>query len=401
MSGWEDITAGFRRELAELSTEQLRMDGEKSFRLALIGAAGSGKTTLARALAGAETPQASGLEHFLPEYTLPLSAQDVAELNLTTLLILLLDATKGDYVQEVAAADYLAYLGKPMLVCYTKMDTLQVETRMIREQARWRGAQILPLIGTQPDTVLDLLVPAVLEALPGHRLALANRLALFRAQVADEIVRGTAQANATFAAAKGMGDLRPSLRFPFDDDDLMVMCANLAEMTERLGIAYAGDLVLGNHSLVERVDPGQVWRQMSRHVLGLVPVWSLRAKVALAYGGTAALGQAVEHICSTGAELDSKSLQGLYKSVARDTRAVGDSVLSRAKDALPSGRARGQASRRPARPWSSLLQRERRKKCGECSRMNPSDALYCAYCGVQLGGSLPPNANDGRVGTNP
>jgi GTPase SAR1 family protein len=118
MPDWEAIEQGMWTALAALDVAPAQAESGRAFRLALIGAPSSGKSALACALAARSLQQGIPAESqaSIREYRLPLSADDIASLEAATALILLLDATKGNYVQEVAAADYLAYLGRPMRV---------------------------------------------------------------------------------------------------------------------------------------------------------------------------------------------------------------------------------------------------------------------------------------------
>ncbi|MBC7261423.1 MAG: hypothetical protein H5T63_05370 [Chloroflexi bacterium] len=388
MADWDAIGEGLWKALSGLDAEAAQAEAEKDLHLALIGAAGSGKTTLAAALAGIPAPQSlpPELEAFISEYRLPLSVEDVADLESATLLILLLDATKGDYTQEVAAAEYLSYLGRPMLVCYNKMDQVPVETRTIRGQARWRGVEIMPLTATQPDTVRELLVPAVLEVLPEYALSLARHLPLFRSAVADRLIERTALVNATYAAAAGLAESVPLLRLPLTANDMEMLSANQALLAYRLGLAYG--LPLDWHHDVQplraAVDVGKLWQQFGRQVVGLVPLWRLESKVRLAYGGTFATGRALQAWYSEGEALSPAASRELCRELARQSRQVSHDLVARAREAMPAPQVKA------ARPKGKLRlprlpRRPPKRSCAACGRMNPADAVFCAYCGKELG----------------
>lgn len=390
MPDWEAIGDQLWRSLSELDADVPQTEAEKDFQIALIGAPACGKTSLARALAAMPPGEsmAPDLEEYLPEYRLPLSVEDVTDLDSATLLILLLDATKGDYAQEVAAADYLSYLGKPMLVCYNKMDLLPVETRLIRGQARWRGAEIMPLSATQPDAVQELLLPAVLEVLPQYALSLARRLSLFRRMVADRLIEHTALVNATYVSASGLASARPLLRVPFNAEEVGVLNANQAAMACQLGLACG--LPLDWHhrvtALSVAVAPGRVWRQLARRVLGVVPLWGLDSKVGVAYGATIVMGKAIEAWCDTGEALSSKILREMCRDTAVRSRAVSRDLVAKAREALPAQPKEGRSERRKLRlPRPRLPRRRQKPTCAACGRANPADAVFCAYCGGSLG----------------
>jgi energy-coupling factor transporter ATP-binding protein EcfA2 len=404
MPDWDDIGDRFWKALTELDVEPLQAEAEKPFRLALVGALGSGKTTLACALADRAPGESGSCEwaQCLPEYNLPLAVDDVPDLGSAALLVLLLDATKGGYVAEVAAADYLCYLGKPMLVCYSKMDLLPTETRLIRGQARWRGTEIKPLRAVHPETVEELLIPAILDVLPGHALSLARHLPRFRRQVAEQVIEHTASLNATYAAASGLAATVPMLRMPLTTQDVDVLCANLAQMTYRLGLAYG--LPLNWHQDARAASlamgAGKLWQQLGTQLLGLLPLWALESKVGLAYGGTLVTGRAIQSWCESGHVLEGRALRAACRSSADRARKTARGLVAKAREALPA------APTRPARPKGLGLRLptfpKRRPKpvCPSCGRAGPMDAAFCAYCGTRLP-VKPANVEEAESGPAP
>jgi len=389
MADWEAIAVRFWKAMAGIDSDAVYAEANKSLCLALIGAPGSGKTTLARALAATSPDEglSEQVEEMLPEYRLPLSADEIAELDSATLFVLLLDATKGDYAQEVAAADYLSYLGKPMLVCYNKMDLLPAETRLIRGQARWRGAEIMPLSATQCSTVQELLVPALLTVLPEAGLGLARRLPLFRPLVDERLVERTALVNATYASASGLAETAPGLRVPLVAEDIEVFSFNQATMAYRLGVAHGQALDWHRtRGLGGVLDVGRLWQEFAREVVGLIPLWNLGSKVSLAYGSTIVLSRVVQTWCDTQASLSPQALRELCRETASQSRRMSADLVAKARDALPA--SPGKRARRVAKPFRlarpRLPGRKARRTCSNCGRASPQDAQFCAYCGLSL-----------------
>jgi uncharacterized protein (DUF697 family) len=385
MAGWVAVADSLWAALGSLDVDPVQTEAERDFCLALIGAPGSGKTALACTLAGEPPgqPLPGDLACYLPEYRLPLAVDDITELESATLLVLLLDATTGDYVQEVAAADYLAYLGRPMLVCYNKMDLVPVETQLIRKQARWRGAQIVPLTATKKDTAQELLVPKVLEAVPECALTLARHLPLFRQAVADHLIGRTAQVNAAFASASGLPRMISLTRMPLRSSDVAVLGANQAMMAYRLALAYGlpfdwHESARGVHSAV---DVTRVWQRMARQVVGVIPLWGPNAKVRLAFGGTLLTARAFQEWYESGQALSPQTLRALSRQAAFKSKSVSDELVAKARDALPAAR-RVQPGGRRLR--ARLASRRRKPRCLACGRTNPVGASFCAYCGVPL-----------------
>ena len=390
MAEWDQISACLFKALAQLDVESMRAEAERRVRLALIGTPGSGKTTLACALADRPLGEGGDQEwlQYLPEYQLPLAAEDVAGLDSAVLLMLLLDATKGDYATEVAAAEYLSFLGKPVLVCYSKMDLLASETRLIRGQARWRGAAILPVCAVHPETVREQLGPAILEALPEHPLPLARHLPLFRGLVADKWIEQTALSNATQASASGLLEAVPMLHMPLHGRELETIGPSLASLVYRLGLAYglsldwqqsraAADLAL---------TAGRWWQQLAHAVLGLIPIWGLESKVALVYAGSIVTGRSVQAWCDTGHMLSQRAFNDVCRSAAAEARSTSRALVAKAREALPVQPPKEKrASPRSAKVrFSDLTKSRKRPACEACGRSNPRDAVFCAYCGARL-----------------
>jgi len=391
MSEWEPIAESLWQALAAVDTQRANAEAEKSCQIAFVGSPGSGKTALGCALAALPLQETvpDRLLPFLAEFRLPLSADDVKLLESADLLILLLDATKGDFVNEVAAADYLSYLGRPMLVCYSKMDLVPIETRLIHGQSRWRGAEIMPLATVDADTVADLLVPAVLEALPEHALTLARHLPLFRSLVVERMIERSARVNAAYASATGLADALPLKRMPLRSEDIQALCANQAGMIHRLGLAHgrALDWHQDHAAVRSAVDMSAVWGLLARRVVGLIPLWGLNTKVSLAYAGTVAVGRALVSWLDRGEPLSDSELRSLCRQVAVQSRETSDDVAAKARDALPTPAARptglGRLRERLGRSRSSTKQE--RPRCTGCGRLNPVGAAFCAYCGASFG----------------
>jgi hypothetical protein len=388
MTDWDQISDRFCNALRALDVERVQAEAERRVQLALIGAPGSGKTTVASALAERPTGETGTFEwtQYLPEYQLPLAAHEVSGLDTAELLILLLDATKGDYAAEVAAAEYLSYLGKPVLVCYSKMDLVPTETRLIRGQARWRGSEIMPVCAVHPETVKEQLGPAILDVLPEHALPLARHLPLFRSLVADRWIEQSALANAAHASATGLAENVPLLRMPLHAGDVEGLGLSLAGMAYKLGVAYGLplDWQQSAEASALTLSSGQWWQQLSRHVLGLIPLWGLDSKVALVYGGTVVSGRAVQAWCDTGHMLSPKQLHEVCHEAASQARRTSRGLVEKAREALPPTPIKHE---RPARGKLRLPQLPKarpRPVCAACGRTNQRDAAFCAYCGASL-----------------
>lgn len=331
MSRWDVMAAYLWSALEEVTTDEMPCEAGTTLRVALVGAEESGKSALARAMGvGAD-------EGVVIEHRLPLTAAALDELATADLIVLLLDAVKAEHLEEMAAAEYLFYLGKPMILCYSRADAGQPEMARMRQRAAWRGKSILSLSVQRPQDLESTLAPALLGALSGSRVALARRLPLLRRTVVEQDARHAALATATRVAAR----INSRPRFvggPLDDDELVLWAALQAALVHRMGIAYGlpwdwphGDLPRG------ALNVAAVCQEAGRGVTGLLPVWNGRARVGLAYAATLAVGRAFAQWCATGREVPLREARQWGREAGIDGRSVGREVWDRARSVL-SGR---------------------------------------------------------------
>jgi len=128
---------------------------------------------------------------------------------------------------------------------------------------------------------------------------------------------------------------------------------------------------------------------VARQLVGLIPVWGILPKVAVAYAGTYAVGEAIVRWYQTGHKVSGRGMRELYAEALVRGKQVAQNLLERApRPALP--RVKVPALPRPDLPRvrvPALPRPKRRIKfvCPNCGRKNPSDAKFCAYCATALG----------------
>jgi uncharacterized protein (DUF697 family) len=212
------------------------------------------------------------------------------------------------------------------------------------------------IAGTLPDT---------------DRLAFAHQLPPFRAPIYDRIIEDTARANASFAFTSGLAEVVPILTAPLNLGDMIVLTKNQLLMGYRLVLAAGRDgepkQLIGE--ILGMLGGGLLFRQLARQLVGLIPVVGIVPKVAVAYGGTYAIGRAVvlwvtEGRTASAETLRTLSREGLQRGreVARDLGARGRAGVASASgrwDRLRSHvpglrrRARTQAQAAGAQPPAS------------------------------------------------
>jgi uncharacterized protein (DUF697 family) len=204
------------------------------------------------------------------------------------------------------------------------------------------------LVAPAIDSVLlrDLVRTLVGLAGPERRLALARQLPAARPAVFDAIIEETAQANASYALATGLAETVPLLTAPMNVGDLVVLTKNQLVMGYRLALAAGLD---GDpRSLIAEIlgvlGGGLLFRQVARQLVGLLPVVGLVPKVAVAYGGTVAIGRAVVVWATEGRAASADLLQRFSREGLERGREVARRMVS-------SARAAGL---RAARRWDAL-----------------------------------------------
>ena len=149
-----------------------------------------------------------------------------------------------------------------------------------------------------------------------------------RSAATTEIVADTSRVNAQFAALSNIPAMVPVVGTLFAAGaDLVVLTKNQLMMMYRLAAIYDRDLDDRwriYSELLPVVGAGFLWRTTARQAAAVLPV-ALGAvpKVAIAYAGTYAIGQAARAYYECGYEIGAEDMQRLYER--------GVSVLTRAK----------------------------------------------------------------------
>jgi uncharacterized protein (DUF697 family) len=210
-----------------------------------------------------------------------------------------------------AAADAPA-----IVVAVTRGRELSADMKAARKQWAERGVPLLTVaIGTdEPDGTVHAngslarvsidrlddgfrhVVDGLLRVVePERRVGLARRFPALRPKVFNSLIEDTARVNAGYAFSTGLAEIVPILDIPLNIGDIVVLTKNQLMMSYRIALGAGKDgaprELIGE--IVGVLGSGLLFRQAARQLIGLIPAIGLVPKVAVAYGGTWAIGRAV------------------------------------------------------------------------------------------------------------
>jgi uncharacterized protein (DUF697 family) len=377
MAAWTDL-GNIWNTFKELDIRPLAEEAERPLVLAFVGAAGVGKSTLIAALRHDKRAR----ERVIAP-TIEANLDAATRVGDTDLIVLMLDATRSDFSTEARLFSEWQSAGRRVVVFYNKMDAAQDANVISATMTPWVGARVALGSALDPQSLANSFIPRVLDALKEQRLSLARHFPLFRLAVARELIGDTSFASASYALGTGFAEIVPVLDIPFNVADMIVLTKNQALMVYKLGLALGLPTRWQAHvaELGGVVGAGFVWRQIARQLVGLIPVWGIVPKVAVAYAGTYAVGEAILYWYQTGHKISGRGMRELYADALARGRQMAQEIVTRApKPSLPQVML-------PSLPRPSMpkLPKPRAKNvCANCGKKNARDAKYCAHCATRL-----------------
>lgn len=328
MPGWNDLGDAFNT-LREIDVTEIREEAERELALVCLGERTlfDRFVTLLRA-AGANRYGPAGID---PLVFKPLSKPGPDdELRRADLLLVLLDGRKPLPVAATAPLGRLAALGVPTVIVIIGV---AADGDLGPPRPEFAHARIV--VAPELDAAaLGPIAQAFFARLPSERhLAAARSLPGLRETYAQELIGSVSFTNASFATASAIPQQIPILSVPFVAADMIVLTKNQALMVYRLALAYGAPPEF-RERMVEMgsvVGGGFFWRQVARTLIGLVPVWGVVPKVAVAYGGTYATGVAAWRWFADGEILSKARLQDLSAEAMERGRVIAAALLDKTK----------------------------------------------------------------------
>jgi len=388
MSSFRSLSSIWKN-IKEFELRPIEEDACREVRLALVGAMGSGRHTLA---AGLRTDPRRPSMH-LPSPLIIADLESPEAASRAHLIILVLDATRTDFTTEAALAKKWTNAGKPVIAFWNKADLLEAGSGI----PSWDDLEVAGSVaGSALDSqfLLKSFAPLVLRLLPDLSLALGRSFPLFRFPIAHQLINDTCLANAAYAFSTGLAEVVPILDLPLNITDMAVLTKAQAFLVYRLGLLLGfstrwQDYIAEFGSVI---GGGFLWRQLARSLVGLIPVWGILPKVAVAYAGTYVVGHAILQWYLTGRHIDRKQLNALYRQALAHGRANAQRLikslpkprLGRKKKAELPPKSASEPERLAAETLTGNELSTPPKACPDCGKSNAADAVFCQYCGKKL-----------------
>jgi uncharacterized protein (DUF697 family) len=373
MAGLKDLF-NIWKNLKEVDLRPIRESALGSVKLAIVGRPGVGRHTLANQMR--RDPQQPDKKTQTALLISDLNSSD--PVIAAELMILLLDATANDFSQEQALVQKWRDAGKKVLTFVNKIDLLGNQP-LISSSEGWQMDRVLHGSILDPVFMQTEFIPVIMELLPERHLALGRQFPLFRVSIAQQLINESCFANAFYSFSTGIAEVVPIFDIPLNITDTIVLTKAQAFLVYKLGLALGFSTrwqdYLGEFGSV--IGGGFVWRQLSRMLIGLIPIWGILPKVAVAYSGTYVVGHVVLQWYQTGRHITKQQMRALYTQALINGKKIAQGMLSR----LPRPRIRQRKTLQ-----TPVL---KMKICPFCMKPNAPDARFCQYCGQSFHPTLP------------
>jgi uncharacterized protein (DUF697 family) len=320
-----DLASGFKT-LREVDLNAIRNQAEQPFHLAVIGDTGVGKSTLINQLLTGPGTREPALIRPVSEHQ---STEEFPPESIS-LAIIMLDAGRTEHPVELRSLEKFRASRVPVIICYNKIDLLDNTQAISNDRLQWSGSEMAAISANDSDSVLQKLVPEMLRIYKGREIVLARHLPRLREPVSRKLIEDTSFINATYSLASGLAGINILLTIPLGAADMIVLTKNQAVMAYKIALAFdlPADWRQTIPKLTTVVSTGFLWRTVARQLVGLIPVAGIIPQVAVAYGGTYAIGEAIYRWCANNEKVNPRMFRDIYSKALERGREIGRSLVA-------------------------------------------------------------------------
>lgn len=259
------------------------------------------------------------------------AAQRTPSLTNADLLIFAIDTRTPLSQSEIASFGRVESIAIPFLIVLVFGSQPQGGEAFFTPMMR---ARTVTIVDPSAADAADRLATAVLGRLPAElHLAAARRLPGLRPVFARDLIGSVSFSNATYALASGLPEQIPIISVPFAAADILVLTKNQALLVYRLALAYGAppDFQARIREVLPVVGGAFLWRQAARSLIGLIPVWGLVPKIAIAYAGTYTTGIAAWRWYDSGDLVSTDQLKRISNEAIAIGRKRAAEIIERAR----------------------------------------------------------------------
>jgi small GTP-binding protein len=311
------LLKAFDRESLSLDIEE-----EALSRLAVVGPANSGKSTLVNLLSGKQISRVTAVpgttKQSITQRLGPFTLVDtpgfgevggvdrgntaLEAVREADVALLVFDAAAGLRQEDYALYQRLRSEKQPIVVALNKIDLIEKDLRLVVADAQGKlGVSVVPISAKKGTNVAELLLPQIIAKRPALAVALGRELPFYRRKLARGVIRNTSILNLLI----GMEPI-PLL-------DIPLLLASQVRLTLRIATIYGEALGPGRaKELITTIGGGVLLRYATQQALKFLPGpgWIISGGIAAA--GTWAMGQVAVAYFESRRRLSPDQMRELY-----------------------------------------------------------------------------------------
>ena len=238
-------------------------------------------------------------------------------LEQSSVVVFLIDASKGLQTKDREIFDAIKKLGKPTIVVVNKIDTLkggEDGDQLATEVAVSLGeAGVIPISGKNGTNIAEELIPAIIDASPEAALVIGRELPVYRREAGQRIIR-----NATLLSlAAGLE--------PIPLVDIPILLGTQIRLVLRLAALYgealdSADTMKHARELIVTMASGLGFRYLAEQAAKAVPFGGDLLAGVIAGAATWSIGEVALEYYESGKKVAPSALQQRYNDLYRRFR---------------------------------------------------------------------------------